>query len=72
MKPTYRILRNAKPPSGVKIYPWDKLRRRGDAFIWPDISKYKSLRVQAVRMRKVLGASVSVSKLATGVQVTRL
>lgn len=70
-KRQYRLGRNTEPVKGRKIYPWEKLKRAGDCFLWLDRSKFHTLRVQVAVRKRLYGVTYSVNLDPEGVRVTR-
>lgn len=69
-KPKSIITKGVKPARENYRYPWGKLVKPGDQFIWARKEDENSLRVGAVKLGKRRSIVLSVSRIEEGILVT--
>lgn len=69
-KPKSIITRGVKPTRENYRYPWDKLKKPNDQFIWPRKADENAIRVGAAKLGKRRALVLSVSRIEKGILVT--
>lgn len=59
-------------PKSRNIYPFHKLKKKGDYFVWPRKQDDHSLRVQASRQKRVKRINFTVRRTPKGILVCHM